>query len=219
MSRVAELEAGRLTQYEEPFAEYVGGRTIAIVGPGPVQPGDLDAAIDHDLVYVVAGHAKHHEVRPNILGLNRHGMVRLLRGQAQYQGHDWIVAKNGTHGLPNARRARYSPHLNLNQVPIALVDLTHFKPADVSVYGADLYLGGPGNAYMNAYDNRDAQKQWNGVKGHTPTLQHETVAGIRATTGWFDRSPRFAAIADLDTDDYWEQLRARWVPAIHGVAA
>lgn len=218
MSRVADIQAGRERPLDPAFGEYVAGRTIACVAPGPITPDEYQQIAEHDLIYIVAGQTFHHDVTPNIVFLNRHGVGRMLKGFQQYDGFDWVVTKSAPHNIPRTRKARFSLGKNLNQLPIAVEDLTHFQPADVSVYGADLYLGGPGKAYLNIYDNRQADAQYRGVIGHTPTMQHEHLRDIWQRTGWFSRSDRFRSVLEMDTDVYYRELRARWVPAV-GAAA
>ena len=219
MSRVADIQAGTASTNEAAFADYVADRTIACVAPGPISDDEHELIRQHDLIYIVAGHTSHHRIRPDIVFLNRHGINRLMKGRQQYDGYDWIVTKSAPHDLPNARKARYGNNVNLNQVPIVLEDLAHFRPADVNVYGADLYYAGPGASYLDVYDNRPVERQYRGIISHRPTLQHEYLRRIWQQTGWLGRSDRLRQVLEMDTDDYYRGLRAKWVPSAVGVAA
>ena len=203
------------------FEHYVAGKTIAIVGPAPL-PYDQSAQIDaHDLVYRPA----HSPVggwygnRLDIAYLNGQLTREILEVEWQdvretIEQADWWVnkAKNAAQRSPGRQRyAHRPPHVtNPNAVTGMLWDLTHFHPAGITVFGADLYAGGPGNAYHPDYDRRETTGQAQGILLHKPWEQMRAHRAIYAT-GLIQGDDRYVAALTMPDAEYaavidsWQQ--------------
>ena len=206
------------------FEEYVDGRTIAIVGPAPM-PRDQSAEIDaHDLVYRPA----HSPIggdrgqRIDIAYLNGH-LGRAIYDDDQQahlkriQGADWWVYKGSTSMAGrlqgNWRRSiRPDLRMNLNAVTGILFDLMQFSSGPITVYGADLYAGGPGNAYSAEYDRRDAAGQAQGVILHDPWKQMR-VHRACYSTGRVVGDDRYVAAVTM-TDQEYQTVIDRWAAVL-----
>jgi hypothetical protein len=82
-----------------------------------------------------------------------------------------------------------------------LWDLMHFHPASVTVYGADLYAGGPGHAYYDGYDRRPVSGTAEGIILHRPFEQFRAHKAVLAT-GLIAGDDRYLAAASMSEDDY-----------------
>lgn len=165
----------------EQFAEYVNGRTIAVVGPARAsydQSAEVDA---HDVVIrtsygfsAQAGHRRRYDdyvsgVLPSGYGdrvdvsYYNSGATRMAREgrlDAVLADIDWALWKDSETPLPNrglchelrTRRPLLNGKLiNINQVTGILFHLAHYDPADVTVYGADFYVSSPDAWYDPSY--------------------------------------------------------------------
>ena len=202
------------------FSDYVAGKTIAVVGPAPI-PVDQSAEIDaHDLVYRVAGSvdlAGHYGTRCDIVYLNGalgrsildddHEHLRRHMDPATW----WVYkAKHNRAYRPSGleRIAARPPIQNPNAVTGILWDLTAFDPASITVYGADLYAGGPGNAYYSDYDRRDVGGQAQGIILHKPLEQMAIHRQVYAT-GIIKGDDRYVAAVNMSDEDY-KAVIDRW---------
>lgn len=207
------------------FDAYVAGKTIAVVGPAPL-PHDQSADIDsHDLVYRVAAHAQLRDgygTRCDIAYLNGAVGRTILDDdqrdlKAAIDGATWWVYKTRQgrqyrpHGLQ--RVAHRPDHVaNPNAVTGILWDLTHFHPASITVYGADLYAGGPGNAYDQGYDRRDVASQASSILTHRPLEQRRAHRAIHAT-GLTIGDDRYLAAVTM-TDEQYQAVIDSWRQAL-----
>ena len=202
---------------DDSFAEYVNGRTIAIVGPAPLegdQTGDIEA---HDIVYVVTGHVRAHDVRADIVFLNANGARHYRRhGSVPYEP-DWIVTKQRRLEGPNIRAAVWPRGINPNQVVIALHDLTFYEPADVKVYGADFYLGGPTDAYVapvkaeiHGMGFTGIERVESAIRAHDQTSQRRVVRRIIADHGWPSGDSRYVTAAMMTDNQYRAAYAQAW---------
>ena len=202
------------------FDAYVGDRTIAVVGPAPL-PYDQSAEIDaHDLVYrpgKTPGGPEYGS-RVDIVYLNgRLGRTILddtMRDLRAYneQATWWVYKqRHGRQYRPDGleRVAHRPTHVkNPNAVTGILWDLTHFHPASITVYGADLYAAGPENAYHPGYDRRDQVDEANAMLLHRPFEQLAAHRAIYAT-GLIRGDDRYLAAVTM-TDAEYRAVIDRW---------
>ena len=202
------------------FEEYVNGRSIAVVGPAPM-PVDQSAEIDaHDLVYRPA-HSINSEPRTGRID------IAYLNGQAGRQIYDddhdpvrkqidpatWWVYKGSTSMVGrlegNWRRCiRPALNVNLNAITAIIFDLLQHPTGPISVYGADLYAAGPGNAYYPGYDKRDVTGQAQGIIMHEPMKQMR-VHRAAYSTGRVVGDDRYLAAVTM-TDEEYQAVIDRW---------
>jgi hypothetical protein len=99
-----------------------------------------------------------------------------------------------------------------------LFDLAQCRPASITVYGADLYAAGPGNAYDPNYDQREVGRQAQGIILHRPLEQmalHRAVHKRGLTVG----DERYLAAVTMPDDDYravieaWKAVYVPWQAA------
>ena len=194
------------------FEHYVAGKTIAIVGPAPL-PYDQSAEIDaHDLVYrpgKIPG-GPEYGTRVDIVYLNgRVGREVLDDSAADLRAYNeqatwWVNKKDNAPQRPQGfQRLAHRPVnvTNPNAVTGMLWDLTHFHPASITVYGADLYAGGPNNAYHPAYDRRDSIDEANAYLLHKPMEQLRAHRAIYAT-GLIKGDDRYVAAVTMTDAEY-----------------
>ena len=204
------------------FDQYVAGKTIAVVGPAPL-PYDQSAEIDaHDLVYrpgKVPGGPEYGS-RVDIVYLNgRLGRTMLDDSMRDLKAYNdqatWWVYKShrGRQYRPDGlERIAHRPTFltNPNAVTGILWDLTHFHPASISVYGADLYAGGPAAAYHPGYDRRDPMDEARAFLLHKPMQQLHAHRAIYAT-GLIRGDDRYVAAVTMTDGEYqavidlWQQ--------------
>lgn len=205
---------------EQAFADYIRGRTVALVGPA-LPERDQRAEVDaHDVVYRIGVHAEHHPLygdRMDVGIVNSQKSRRISAGDHadRIAGLDWLITKAGagTPQVPN-RRA----HLPLgtpNLATIALHDLTFFEPATVTVFGADFYLGGPAMAYYGPYKVASGGYSFfdvrtNSTRVHDQQLQRRIVNRIRAERGWPTGDARYLAALELDDVTFQTRWDAAW---------
>jgi hypothetical protein len=200
------------------FADYVAGRTVALVGPAPLAQAERDLVAEHDVVYMV-GHHRHYD-RCGIIIINSIDRGHYRAGTLTLPDHDWLVLKSDPRGMPKARQAAKLRGVPGNLVPIALNDLAQYQPADVNVYGANLYLDAPDRVYSDrGYNTRRLDVQWNGIVAHRPGAQHRILRDLRHRTGWLGQSDTLNAILDLDEIEYVRTLKSLWLHPAGKVAA
>lgn len=195
------------------FDEYVADKTVALVGPArPTR--DQSAEIEaHDLVYRLAwspNHIPEYGSRVDIAYLN--GAIGRQILDDEYRAHrqridacEWWVfkTKHSRQYRPNGReRLAFKPAIrNENAITGALFDLVHFPIKHVTVYGADLYAGGPDDAHHPEYDSRPAGVKAEFILLHRPMEQYDTHKAIVAT-GKVRGDDRYLAAVGLSRDQY-----------------
>ena len=206
------------------FGEFVAGRSIAIVGPAPMAV-DQSAEIDgHDLVYrpaqsPIGGHYGH---RIDIAYLNGwYGRKIYDDDQTRWRESIepatwWVYKASGTHvgrrdGLWR-RSIRPKLRMNVNAITGILFDLVQHETGPISVYGADLYAGGPGNAYYATYSSREPGPQAQGIILHEPWKQMRVHRAVHAT-GRVVGDDRYLAAVTM-TDDEYQAVIDRWKAAL-----
>lgn len=205
---------------ERAFADYVRGKTIALVGPA-LPEHDQRAAVDaHDLVYRIGVHADHHPLYGDRADL---GIVNSQKSRRVSAGDhadriarlDWLITKASAGQPPVPHRRAYLPVGTPNLATIALWDLTFFEPAGVTVFGADFYLGGPAMAYYGPYKQQSGgytffDVRTNSTRVHDQQLQRRIIRRIRAEHGWPSGDPRFIAALELDDAAFEREWHDRW---------
>ena len=209
------------------FETYVAGKTIAVVGPAPMltdQSAEIDA---HDLVYR-PGHSPvggWYGTRTDIAYLNGQLGRAILDDDHRHlktriDGATWWVYKSrqGRQYRPDGleRVAHRPTHIqNPNAVTGILWDLTHYQPASITVYGADLYAAGPGHAYHDGYDRRDAGGQGQGILMHRPMEQLKVHRQVYET-GLIVGDDRYVAAVTM-TDQQYQAVIDSWQTAVEAL--
>jgi hypothetical protein len=203
------------------FDYYVAGKTIAVVGPAPL-PYDQSEEIEaHDIVYRVCHHllGGWYGTRTDMAYLNGQMGREILDPKRTYQREiidpaEWWVykSKRRTYRPEGLQRVAIPPDnvKNVNAITGMLWDLTHFHPKSITVYGADLYASGPGDAYYDGYDRRDIAGQAQGIIMHRPWEQMRAHRAIHAT-GMIVGDDRYLAAVTMPDEQYqavidsWQQ--------------
>jgi hypothetical protein len=199
------------------FEEYVRGKAIAVVGPAPMtrdQSADIDG---HDLVYR-PGHSSQggrYGSRIDIAYLNgqlgrevyNDDWTRVCQ---QIEPATWWVYKSKGHRRDGLYRHSIKPKrtMNVNAITGILYDLVQFPVGTITVYGADLYAGGPGKAYQADYDRRDTVGQAQGIIMHEPWKQMRVHRAVHAT-GKVSGDDRYLAAVTMTDEDY-QAVIDRW---------
>jgi hypothetical protein len=221
------------------FGEYVDGKTIAIVGPAPA-PYDQTAEVDaHDIVYrtqflASPDQVRHPDYPANVLpaGYGRRADIVYLNGQTtnmaadgqldhQLPGWDWVVCKLpsfAVSGLTNVRQANW-PTMKApgtqNQITGMLWDLTFYRPAGVTVFGADFYTGDFEDWYAEEYVPRDTaadETLWpstvSAIHWHDQHDNRRIVKAVR-DLGWLVGDTRYLNALDMTFEEYNGILEAQ----------
>jgi hypothetical protein len=208
------------------WADYVRGRSVAIVGPA-VPLRDQSEEIDgHDIVIRCGwvGPASLHPWYGSVCQVTFFNKANSSHwsasgtADADLRTLDWVLTKVGTEQpfVGRSRQVHLPAGLNANQVPILLHDLSLFAPGPVSVFGADFYWN-PQASYTSEYLSFAEQAQ--------PTMQGTSMAERMNGHHW-DRQrqscrqsmrtldvvgdDRFLDVLALDDDVYRNGMLARY---------
>jgi hypothetical protein len=201
--------------YDPEFAEYVDGRTIAVVGPAP-SVGDQSAQVDaYDLVYRTSpqlGQASGYGDRCDLAYINSTGSGHARDGRWDdvFARYDWVVTKRHTVlKTVRHRKALLPPHGNANQITGMLWDLAQYDPADVAVFGADFYT--TTRPYDPGYHGgqQSADQHAAGVRLHDQRLQRRNILNVLDRKGWPSGDLRFNLLLEA-SDEEFELLLAHW---------
>ena len=199
------------------WSDYVRGRSIAVVGPAPM-PVDQSSDIDgHDLVYR-PGHSPvggHYGERIDIAYLNGNLARTILDDDRAHWRRNinratWWVYKMTGHRPNGLYRHAVKPRqtMNVNAITGILFDLIQEDVGSITVYGADLYAGGPGNAYHESYDRRTTKGQALGILDHEPWKQMRVHRAVYRT-GKVQGDDRYVAAVTM-TDEEYQAVIDRW---------
>ena len=207
------------------FEEYVAGKRIAVVGPA-IPVGDQSAAIDeHDLVYRLAQRRQpipEYGTRLDIAYLNGLlGRTILDDDKRDYyeriRNCGWWVYKtpHGRQHRPHGKeRMAIKPAIrNENAITGVLWDLVQFPVASITVYGTDLFAGGPMGSYHPSEQPDGAtpeQLAW--FVMHRPLEQLRTHRAIVAT-GKVVGDDRYLKAATM-TDAEYQVVIDEWQSAL-----
>jgi len=202
------------------FAEAVTGKTVAVVGPGP-SVGDQSAEVEsHDLVYWVS---YRNNLQPHPTGYGNRvdavfynvqhsrelelGKYDSFIGDIPYVFTKWHKRVSDRNNYPMLPK----PFAKSNQIQIVLQQLLELRPAAIRVYGADLYISGPGKAYTYEYDRRTPEAQFWGIQLHDPGEQHRFTRGL-----WVHNQEiivgddRFLHAVSMTNRQYLQELARVW---------
>lgn len=235
MSAAARLAARRAAagDVDQRFAEYVNGKTIAVVGPAPADGDQADAVEGHDIVYRVSGQwgfGDDYGPRADIVFTNS-GISSQVRDGMYWDrfeqlGVRWVVTKRNI-GLEhrNVRHARKPPGANPLQVVMAVYDLAQFDPASVTVFGADFYMAGPKRMYQPEYLAHCVGMGLGAARSsvereHRIEQQVKPIRSVIAAKGWPTGDRRFLDVVNLDEQELIRRWREVWYdPALEGWVA
>ena len=212
------------------FDEFVGGKSIAIVGPAPM-PHDQSADIDgHDLVYrpAQAPPGGWYGDRTDIVFLNG-GLGRTILDDSRTELRQridpvpwWVYKSQRFQPRPDGHYKRaQGPKLkhtgmNPNAVTMMLWDLLQYATGPISVFGADLYAAGPDRSYREGYYDRldvpDFETAARGFLMHEPMKQMRVHRRIVAT-GRVVGDDRYLAAVSM-TDDEYQAVIDDWQAAL-----
>jgi hypothetical protein len=132
---------------------------------------------------------------------------------ARIEPATWWVYKNNGHRKHGYYRKALRPKMaiNLNAITGMLFDLVKTDCGSITVYGADLYAGGPEKAYFPEYDLRPTSGQAMGILMHEPWKQMRLHRAIYRT-GKVDGDDRYLAAVTM-TDDEYQAVIDRWAAA------
>jgi hypothetical protein len=203
------------------FSDYVAEKSIAVVGAAPL-PYDQSAEIEgHDLVYRANLH------RPGGWYGNRADIV-FLNGWMGRQALDddqswwrsqadeatWWVFKQKNVYRPNGlwHRCARPDVKNPNAVTAMLWDLVQFPTGPITVFGTDLYSGGPEAAYYPGYDRHGLKVQAESFLNHLPFEQLRVHRQV-VKTGKVVGDDRYLAAVN-QTDAEYQTVIDRWKAAL-----
>jgi len=209
------------------FKQFVDNKTVAIVGPAvalydqsvEVESHDIVCRISyrHDLNKITPGYGE----RTNVVFYNAEAARKYELGVYDSFIDDigWILLKKHIlvaqplRDMSRDKTVKVKPPFpKANQLPIALnFFLRKCEPAKITVFGADLYLGGHDVAYHKNYLDRTPERDWWGIDFHKPYLQHRFMKVLvnrhkHIVVG----DNRFLDALNLDSDKYLNQLKRNW---------
>lgn len=203
------------------FAEYISGKSVALVGPAlaPYDQGDEVQA--HDVVYRIGYRfdlgkpVPNYGDRTDVVFYNAENSRKLALGlyDTFVKEIPWVMVKRDPKlgKIKHPYRVLELPFGKANQAQIALNDLVKLGPSKISVFGIDLYLGGPSTAYDKNYLDRTPERDWWGVQMHSPQDNHRFIGNlVREHKGVIVGDERFIRAAKLSTPEYLRDLKKVW---------
>lgn len=202
------------------WRDFVEGKRVAVVGPAP-SVGDQSADVDaHDVVIRVGYRC---DLQPPASGYgekldavfwNYWNSRKLGLGLYDSFVYDipWVLVKKEyrpPEGLQNFRVVPL-PFKKANQIPIVVGDLLANNVRSVTVFGTDLYLGGPSFAYEPGYSGYIPERIWWEIKLHQPEQQHRFLRSAWERSGKIEGDERFLSAMRLSTREYIKQLTNKW---------
>ena len=202
------------------FAEYIAGKSVALVGPA-LAPYDQSAEVEaHDVVYRIGFRhdlgkpVPNYGERTDVVFYNAENSRKLALGlyDTFVKTIPWVMVKRDPKMVKGqSYRVLDLPFSKANQAPIALHDLVKLGPSKITVFGVDLYLGGPATAYDKNYLDRTPERDWWGVQIHNPQDNHRFVRRLlRQHKDLIVGDKRFIHAAQLTTPEYLRDLKKAW---------
>ena len=203
------------------FADYISGKSVALVGPAVAPYDQGDEVESHDVVYRIGYRWDLNKPVPNygdrtdVVFYNAENSRKLALGLYDpfVKEIPWVMVKRD----PKLGKVKHSyrvlelPFTKANQAPIALNDLVKLGASKITVFGVDLYLGGPSTAYDKNYLDRTAERDWWGVQIHTPQDNHKFIRNlVREHKQLIVGDERFIRAANLSTPEYLRNLKKAW---------
>jgi hypothetical protein len=203
------------------FADFVKGKTVALVGPA-VAPYDQSAEVDsHEIVFRIGykwdlgKDVPNYGTRTDAVFYNAENSRKLALGlydQFIKEIPYILVKRDPKIGANQRYEILELPFKQANQVPIALHALVKSNPKAITVFGADIYLGGPATAYDKNYLDRSPERDWWGVEIHNPGANQKFLAELyRNHKKIIKGDDRFIAACKLSNRDYMTQLKGAWL--------
>jgi len=255
------------------WAQYINGKSVAIVGPAPMSRNFESAIESHDVIIRVG--AEHwpwpatgertdvwvldgggsREFLDTYFGNSKRGFphrrmdsdslleVQHVINEIQTKKVPWVILKTGTRlstseffggfiwsriGKSNAQVLwSRSPlfagarglgvklsDVNLNQIPLALLELFLLQPRTVSVFGTDFYTR-PGLAYARNSPSFESQLKGgeNFIKkmleSHNQLEQKKVIEWVKSKRGWPEGDPLFLRLVEMEETQFLA-LYAPW---------
>jgi hypothetical protein len=202
------------------FADAVRGKTVAIIGPAPALTDQAAEVDSHDLVYWVSyrnnlqPHPTGYGNRVDAVFYNTAHSRECELGKYDSFIHDvpYVFMKKHKRASRNNNYPMLEkPFPSANQIQVVLHQLLALGPAKISVYGADLYMSGPGRSYQPNYDRRLPEAQWWGIQLHKPGAQHRWSRSVwRANKKVIVGDERFLRPLRMTTKEYLAELERVW---------
>jgi hypothetical protein len=202
------------------FADYIRGKSVALVGPAMAPYDQGDEVEAHDVVYRIGYRWDLNEPVPNygertdVVFYNAENSRKLALGlyDSFVKQIPWVMVKRDPKMIKgHPFRVLELPFTKANQAPIALHDLVELGPSKITVFGVDLYLGGPSTAYHKNHLDRTPERNWWGVQIHTPQDNHKFIRNlVREHKQLIVGDERFIRAAKLSTPEYLRDLKKAW---------
>jgi hypothetical protein len=202
------------------WSQFVAGKRIAIVGPAP-SVGDQSKEVDSHDVVIRVGYRSDLQKPPSGYGRKTDAVFynywnsRKL-GLGLYDsfiyGIPWVVVKREYRrpaGLQNYHVAS-PPFRSANQVPILVHDLLINNCQSITIFGTDLYLGGPKRSYEKGYSGYIPERIWWEIQIHKPVLQHRFLRKAYLESGKIVGDERFLKAVNMSTKRYVRRLEKIW---------
>jgi len=215
---------------ESDFADYLAGKSIAIVGPAPTEALDAEEIDSHDLV-VRLNHSyegkgtdpKHKGLRTDITCFNGQQTNAFIneRGAVLPKEVTWGCFKNEERACrvqkKNLKKKNRSHitfgktqfHGSFNMMPIVALDFSLFGAKSIKIYHTDLMLtvSRQKGYYPESfdYDRRMVDLFLIGSVKHDPVQQYRTINSLwrnKKITG----DARFVEVMEMDLDAYLCEL-------------
>ena len=204
----------------ESWESFIPGKTVAVVGPAP-SVGDQSAEVDSHDVVIHIGYRSDLQAPPQGYG-NRLDAVfyNYLNSRKLGLGlYDefifdvpWVLVKKAYKKPEQIDNYVVipPPFSSANQVPTVVNNLVKNGAKEISVFGTDLYLGGPEYTYAPGYNGWVAKRIWWEINLHKPQLQHAFLRGLWKKSGTIKGDDRFLEAMNLTTKEYLRLLSERW---------
>lgn len=214
------------------FAEYIDGKSIAIVGPAPSEE-ELALEIDsYDIVIRLNYRGKglmpcqkEFGNRIDISYYNGENAQKIsdLNAHDFFDDLEYAVFKSIKHefqkGLLSSQRARalFSPDSILfngtgNMIPLMLYDLSHFSPKKIKVFKVNLFLAK--KAYYGGYSLYEGRPgvswMWRSFAVHNPTTQFNFVKSFWKS-GLIEVDNSCEAVLKLTSSEYISAMEEIYV--------
>ena len=202
------------------WRDFVKGKRVAVVGPAPSVGNQSKEVDSHDVVIRVgyrcdlqapqSGYGeKLDAVFYNYWNSRKLGLG--LYDSFIYE-IPWVVVKKEY--LRSKFSGNYhvasSPFPKANQVPIIVNDLLENDVHSCTIFGTDLYLGGPDFAYEPGYSGHIPERIWWEIQLHRPGLQHRFLRKMFLETGKIVGDERFVRAVSMSTKRYVRVLKKKW---------
>lgn len=204
------------------LADFITGKTIAIVGPAKSvcdQSAEVEACdtiIRCNYKWNGNEHVKNYGERIEIGFYNIAGARRILEKDELLEPIPYILLKERAPEPkhPHVSYAKKEPFPRANQVQIILNEIEQYEPAGVWIFGSDFYLSGPEGYYQDSYKQMGLIDQWKSIKFHDQPIQQRWLKSFQERTGLIKGDERMVELLSLTTDEVKTQLHDAWKEVI-----